>query len=158
MRLVRVICFFLLVIAVLFLTWAGMPGSKKRLVRGVIAPNAIVISTPEGGKKELRLSCLAAPASDTPEYRKGLERANELLYGRMVTVDFDENALDSEGSMLGTVFVLYPDEGKLVNVGVLLVREGWLTVDSDARGNKYINLLNAAQEKARESKLGVWNQ
>ena len=72
-------------------------------------------------------------------------------------MEFDEQVKrDHNGNLIGNVFVLDHEGEKEKNVGLALVKAGFVRVEADYSNGKYLEKLNSAQENARADGNGIW--
>ena len=95
---------------------------------------------------------IRAPVGGEPFYDESTKRSDGLISDKKIRLRFDEEHRDSEGRLLGYVFV----DDTFVNE--VLVREGLayarLTTASDRFGQR----LLAAQAEAQKARRGVWSK
>lgn len=106
----------------------------------------LLIDTPEIDHKN--------PANTEPFARKATERNDELLRSGQVTIEFDEgDREDQYGRLLAYIYV----DGKSVQKSLL--EEGYARVAYVFEPNiKYIDEFNAAVQKAKDAKRGIWER
>ena len=96
------------------------------------------------------------PGSPVEELALAATAANEaLVAGRTVILEKDVSEVDQFGRLLRDVWV--QAGGKLVLVGVELVRTGFAQVTTYPPDVRYVDLLLAAQSTARSAAVGLWS-
>jgi micrococcal nuclease len=134
------------------------PTVKAALVR-VIDGDTIVAEV-AGVQYHVRYIGMDTPESvkpGTPVQRMALEAsaANKaLVVGKTLLLEKDVSEVDRFGRLLRDVWV--ERDGKLVIVGLELVRTGFAQVTTFPPDVKYVDLLLAAQAAARDAGLGLW--
>jgi len=113
-----------------------------------------------GKQYHLRYIGMDTPESvkpDTPVERMALEAtaANKaLVAGRNVVLEKDVSETDRFGRLLRNVWV--ERDGRLVLVGLELVRAGYANVTTFPPDVKYVDQLLAALDEARAAGAGLW--
>ena len=134
------------------------PTVTARVVR-VIDGDTIVVAI-RGKQYHLRYIGMDTPESvkpDTPVERMALEAtaANKaLVAGRNVVLEKDVSETDRFGRLLRNVWV--ERDGRLVLVGLELVRAGYANVTTFPPDVKYVDQLLAALDEARAAGAGLW--
>jgi endonuclease YncB( thermonuclease family) len=127
---------------------------KSAFVRYVIDGDTIVLK--KGTKVRYRgINSPEIPHEDTPGEPLGLEatrRNRQLVQGRLVRLDQDDEKGDRFGRLLAYVFL--PD-GRMVNE--ILVREGMAFVCFSEKGSPFSKRLLAAQIEAIDAGSGIWS-
>ena len=134
----------------------------KVLVTKVIDGDTIKVNT---GGKEVTVRILGVDTPETVDPRKsvqcfGKEASNEakrLLTGKTVILQKDVSDKDKYDRLLRYVFLPLGD-GRILNIGDYLIREGYahtLTIPPDV---KYADQFLEAQRQAREAKKGLWGK
>lgn len=99
---------------------------------------------------------------DTPEYqpwkfhaqfygKEARDFLQTLLRDRTVCLEYDEDLIDTYNRKLAYV---YFEDGRFLNE--LLVREGYAKARYFPPNKKYYSLFKEAQNRARQSKKGLW--
>lgn len=78
-----------------------------------------------------------------------------LVDGRDVILERDVSETDRFDRLLRNVWVRL-DDGALVMVGLELVRQGFAQLDTFPPDVKYVDVLRAVQDDAREAQVGLW--
>ena len=134
------------------------PTESAKVVR-VIDGDTIVVDI-GGTQYHVRYIGMDTPESvkpDTPVERMALEAtaANKtLVAGRTVVLEKDVSDTDRFGRLLRDVWV--ERDGRLVLVGLELVRTGYATVTTFPPDVKYVDQLLAALDEARTGEVGLW--
>ena len=136
----------------------GGPTVKAKVVR-VVDGDTIVVDI-KGKQYHLRYVGMDTPESvkpGTPVERMARESsaANEALVGgRTVLLEKDVSETDRFGRLLRNVWVEH--DGRLVLVGLELVRSGYADVTTFPPDVKYVDQLLAALDEARGAGVGLW--
>lgn len=134
------------------------PTVNAKVVR-VIDGDTIVVDI-EGKQYHLRYIGMDTPESvkpDTPVQPMALQAtaANKaLVAGKTVRLEKDVSETDRFGRLLRNVWVEH--DGRLVLVGLELVRTGYANVTTFPPDVKYVDQLLAALEEARSRGVGLW--
>ena len=134
------------------------PTTEARVVR-IIDGDTIVVDF-KGKQVHLRYIGMDTPESvkpNTPVERMAREAtaANEaLVAGRTVLLEKDVSETDRFGRVLRNVWV--ERDGRLVLVGLELVRTGYANVTTFPPDVRYVNELLAALDQARGAGVGLW--
>lgn len=100
--------------------------------------------------KEVRLLGIDAPEKGRYGYEEAKNKLKELVLGKNVALEKDVNNADKMGRLLRHVF----DDGTFVNLE--MVRQGYANVYIVLPDNKYEKELMAAEDEAKNSKVGLW--
>ncbi|XP_038049256.1 staphylococcal nuclease domain-containing protein 1-like [Patiria miniata] len=90
------------------------------------------------------------PTESEPYSEEALQYTKELVLQREVEVEVE--SIDKAGNFIGWLFV----EG--VNLSVALVEQGLSKMHFTAERSSYARAIQAAEEKAKEAKLKVWEK
>ena len=135
------------------------PTTTATVVR-VIDGDTIVVAL-RGKQYHVRYIGMDTPESvkpDTPVQRMALEAtaANKaLVAGRTVILEKDVSETDQYGRLLRDVWV--ERGGRLILVGLELVRTGYASVTTFPPDVKYVDQLLAALDEARGRGVGLWS-
>ena len=125
-----------------------------------VHPEGASLLAIRGKQYHLRYIGMDTPESvkpDTPVERMALEAtaANKaLVAGRNVVLEKDVSETDRFGRLLRNVWV--ERDGRLVLVGLELVRAGYANVTTFPPDVKYVDQLLAALDEARSHGSGLW--
>ncbi len=106
----------------------------------------IGMNTPESNASDADLRALADAAT---------EANRALVDGRDVVLERDVSETDRYDRLLRNVWV-QDQHGRLVMVGLELVRTGFAQVSTYPPDVKYVDRLRAAQDEARAAGVGLW--
>lgn len=152
----RVGCASYLIFFLFLVSSCSYSDSKETYrVSGVLDGDTVIIDHPK--VKRLRYLGINAPETLTsyspgdPYYFESTALNKKLVFGKEVTLEFDEEKYDSYGRLLAYVFV----DGKLVNEE--LVREGLARAFFIGPNRKYEQRVYKAQSYAQEKRKGIWS-
>ena len=134
------------------------PTTEAKVVR-VIDGDTIVVDF-KGKQVHLRYIGMDTPESVKPNtpvelMAREATAANEaLVAGRTVLLEKDVSETDRFGRLLRDVWV--ERDGRLVLVGLELVRTGYANVSTFPPDVRYVDELLAALDQAREAGVGLW--
>ncbi|AHY47100.1 Micrococcal nuclease (thermonuclease)-like protein [Rubrobacter radiotolerans] len=136
-------------------TTAASPADSEVTVVRVVDGDTVEVSPRVEGIGDVRLIGVDTPepyASGTPEplAAEASDFARENLEGRDVTLEFDEESVDSYGRLLAYVYA-----GKEM-FNETLLREGYAQVATFPPNTRYVERFEAAQDEAREAERGIW--
>ncbi len=101
---------------------------------------------------EVLYAGIRGPYSDEPLYEQAKKRNEELVGGKRIRLRFDETERDKKGRLLAYAFA----DGTFVNE--VLVAEGLAYVRLTPGTQRYAERLLAAQNQARQRRVGLWGQ
>ncbi|MGI9533576.1 MAG: thermonuclease family protein [Thermodesulfobacteriota bacterium] len=144
-----------LTLFLIFLVSCNISGGKENyLVLDVIDGDTVLINNPK--VERLRYLGMNAPENLTnyspgdPFYLHSTKLNDELVNGKKITIEYDEEKYDPYGRLLGYVFV----DGLLVNEEI--VRQGLARVFFIGPNRKYESRIKKAQKDAQIAKRGIW--
>ena len=142
-------------VLVLLSGWGGLgwaAGRKMVRVRQVIDGDTLILAD----NTHLRLIGLDAPElgregrADKPWARAARQRLADLVNGRVVELELDEERHDRYGRLLGYLFW----QGRFINEVIL--EEGLARVFIVGPSTRYAERLIAAERRARAAGRGLW--
>lgn len=129
----------------------------KYEVLRVIDGDTILISY-NGIKEKVRLIGIDTPESVHPDENRNVEfgktasdYTKSKLEGKEVSLEFDVQERDKYGRLLAYVYL----DGIMFNK--TLLKEGYAKLATYPPNVKYVEEFTKIQEKARENKVGIWN-
>jgi len=134
------------------------PTTTARVTR-VVDGDTIIVAI-DGGTARVRYIGMDTPESvkpGTPVEPMAEEAAaanRDLVEGREVVLERDVSETDQYGRLLRDVWV--QQDGRLLLVGLELVRRGFAQVTTFPPDVKYVDDLLAAQREARDAGVGLW--
>ena len=136
---------------------ANIEKNGKYEVLRVIDGDTIQISY-NGIKEKLRLIGIDTPESVHPDESRNVEfgktasdYTKSKLEGKEVSLEFDVQERDKYGRLLAYVYL----DGIMFNK--TLLKEGYAKLSTYPPNVKYVEEFTKIQEKARENKVGIWN-
>ena len=102
--------------------------------------------------REVRYAGINAPEMAMPYYSQARLANCQLVEGRNITLRFDVRKRGRYGRMLAYVYV---DD---IFVNERLVRHGLAYAHYYLPNTRYRNMLQAAEQKAREERIGIWKR
>jgi endonuclease YncB( thermonuclease family) len=137
------------------------PTEQARVVR-IVDGDTIVVDRGRGNEK-LRYIGMDTPETVDPNspvewMGPQASKANAaLVAGKMVTLEKDVSAVDRYGRLLRDLWVRDPDRPSgWLFVNLELVERGYAQVTTFPPDVRYVDLLLAAQRRARDAGLGLW--
>ena len=130
---------------------AASAGDVVRVIDG----DSIVVSV-RGQKEEIRLIGIDAPEMrQRPWGRKAREHLREILLrsSDRVSVVYDVQKRDKYGRLLAYIRTA---DGRLANAEML--KDGYAVLFTLPPNVRYVDEFRAAQESARERRLGIWGK
>ena len=110
----------------------------------------------DGRFQKVRLIGIDAPEMDQKPWGRKAQECTEALIkasGFKVSLEYDLERRDKYGRILAYIWA---QDGKMINEEML--RKGCAVLFTVPPNVKYAGRLRTAQEKARESKVGVWGE
>ncbi len=143
----------LLYIAVQEFFFTGEHGSGEYYVLDVIDGDTVIL---QGVDSHLRYIGIDTPetikndSAGDPLSREAKELNKDLVGGKRIRVEFDEEKYDAYGRMLGYIFI----DGVFVNEEI--VRRGLARTLFLKKNRKYAPEILEAEEDAKRNKRGIW--
>ena len=103
----------------------------------------------------VRLIGIDSPERNEDLYREASDYLRELLRGRRVRIEQDEEQLDRYGRILGYVYVERDGEELFVNEE--MVRRGYAEAKDYPPNTEYSVILDAAEQEAKDNNRGMWS-
>lgn len=129
---------------------------ERTQVERVVDGDTIVVAE----KRKVRLILINAPESVHPDKKRNSEygkRASaylkDLLEGKTVYLERDVSDTDRYGRLLRYVYL--PD-GTLINEKIVM--DGYANLSTYPPDVKYVHIIQAAEQFARENNLGLWKK
>lgn len=121
---------------------------KKNFARVTYIDDGDTIYLNDG--RDIRYIGIDTPEIGEPYYTEATNRNKELVFGKEVLIEYDQQKIDPYGRLLAYVFV----NDDLVNLK--LVEEGYARAKIFFPDKKYSQLLQEAEKKAQARKIGIW--
>ena len=102
----------------------------------------------------VRLIGIDSPERNEDLYREASDYLRELLRGRRVRIEQDEEQLDRYGRILGYVYVEHEEEEILVNEE--MIRQGYAEAKDYPPNTQFSERFDEAEQEAREHRRGIW--
>jgi len=136
--------------------------AQEATVSRVFSADTLFVRNKAGAEKRINISSVRGPRQNEPSEAPYRDAAKEFLrkkvIGKHVRMSIDGSRPAADGYDAREVATIILND---VNIGLLLVQEGWCSVirhkrDDPDRAPNYDELL-AAQELAKEEKKGMWS-
>ncbi len=118
-------------------------------VFAVLTGNQITVSTGDGKFRNVILLGVAVPDTDSSAGRDAKRQLHSLLAGQVVTIEY--RTLNPLGVIIGTVYRAG------ANMNLRLIQSGLARAKSEqGLDREMLNRYLAAEQQARQRRLGVW--
>ena len=134
----------------------GKTGDKGEVIKliGLRAPESPKRRTSDIKRDEFGFVLQEPVTLESPLEEKALEFVQNILVGRHVRLEFDDEKSDEDFRTLAYVFL--KDDGTLINAEIL--RKGFADLQIRPPNLKYVNELRNAYKEARNEKRGLQGQ
>ncbi len=130
------------------------PGREKKLpsiihsrVKGIDGPDKIIL---DDGRTVAYIG-LEGPSPGEKGYKAAVDFHRKLVKGKWVNILTGPKSHDSDGNILGKVFI-----NKLTFVNADLIRKGHARARPTPPNTEYKILFGRLEKRARNRKLGIW--
>jgi micrococcal nuclease len=102
--------------------------------------------------REVRYIGIDTPEIGEDQYYEATNRNKELVYGKMVELEYDQQKIDPYGRILAYVY----SNGNFINEELL--EEGYAKLKTYPPNTKHIDNFKQKEEEAKNLSLGIWNK